>query len=72
MDKYEELRLNTLMQVLQQQRDQAQLQVGQMAGEIAVLRLRLEEAEKAANAPKETEVMRQSDAAMGAFQITQD
>ena len=55
MDKYEELRLNTLMQVLQQQRDQAQLQVGQMAGEIAVLRLRLEEAEKAANAPKETE-----------------
>ena len=53
MDKMEETRLNAMFQALQQQRDAAQVQVGQMAGEIAVLKMQIEELQK----PKEVEVV---------------
>lgn len=46
MNQEEEVRINAMMAELQRQRDQAQLACGQMAGEIAVLQLKLKEAEE--------------------------
>ena len=42
MTKEEEVRLNAMLMTLQNQRDQALLQVGQLSGELAVVKMQLE------------------------------
>ena len=46
MTNEETTRINAMMAELQRQRDQAQLACGQMAGELAVVKMQLEEAQK--------------------------
>ena len=55
MDKLEEVRINAMLFELGRQREQAQSVCGQLAGEIAVLKHQLEEAQSKASelTPKE-------------------